>query len=169
MEFKPGYEALRRFRVSVPNAAYFITACTEARRTGLNEPSACIEIKAQILALENDATIQIHAVVIMPDHLHLFFSTIGRLSIGQIVGRLKAKTRRALARQGLIWQGNFYERRLRTSDPREEVLRYMFLNPYRVGLIPPAAVYQHFWLGAIEAEWFRPILDDARPFLEWLK
>jgi putative transposase len=169
MELTPGYEALRRHRVSIPGATYFITICTGARATGLNEPSPSDEIKTQVLALETDQTLKVQAAVIMPDHLHLLFSVTGRLSVGQIVGRLKSKTRAALASQGLIWQGNYYEHRLRVSDPREEVLRYLFLNPYRAGIIPQTATYPHFWIGTAEAEWFHPMLDDTRPFLEWLK
>ncbi|MBL9202229.1 MAG: transposase [Opitutaceae bacterium] len=163
-----GYESLRRYRVTIPGASYFITLCTRDRHTGLNTPSVAGSIQEQIAALEADHALTIRATVIMPDHLHLFFLAGGNLSVGQIIGRLKTKTRGALAAVGIGWQGNFYEHRLRPDDAVEEVLRYLFLNPYRANLLPSSEIYPWFWLGPAEAEWFRPLLDDGRPFPEWL-
>jgi hypothetical protein len=107
--------------------------------------------------------------VIMPDHLHLFFALTERLSLGQIIGRLKAKTRSTLVGANLSWQGNYYEHRLRPNDAVEEVLRYLFLNPYRAGLVKPSEQYPHFWLSASDSEWFTPTLNNDRPFPEWLR
>jgi hypothetical protein len=57
---------------------------------------------------------------------------------------------------------------LRPDDRCEDVLRYVFLNPYRAKLVSSTATYPHFWLGDAEARWFRPSLNDDRPFPKWL-
>ena len=105
----------------------------------------------------------------MPDLLHLLMTSLGRLKIGQVVARIKVKTRSSTTAIGLRWQCNYYEHRLRPGEAIEEVVRYIFLNPYRAGLIPQNANYPHFWLGENETEWFQPTLNDDRPFSEWLK
>jgi REP element-mobilizing transposase RayT len=134
----------------------------------LNRPEIAGAIHAQLQALGGDASIELRAWVVMPEHLHLFFTLTGRLTVGQIVGRLKAKTRASLLVQALRWQGNFYEHRLRPDDRVEDVLRYLFLNPYRAKLVSLTDTYPHCGISATDAEWFRPTLDDNHPFPEWL-
>ena len=163
-----GYEALRRHRITVVDASYFVTMCTRDRQAGLNNGEPAEAIARELFSMEADRAVAPRAWVIMPDHLHLFLLATGKLTIGQAVGRLKAKTRRALAERGLAWQGNYYEHRLRPDDATEDVLRYIYLNPFRAGLVSSAETYPHFWLRAVESEWFRPTLDDNRPFPEWL-
>jgi REP element-mobilizing transposase RayT len=163
-----GYEALRRFRTSIEGANYFLTLCTRERRAGLAATTPAAAIRNELELIANDGTIVSRAWVIMPDHLHLFFALTGRLAIGQVAGRIKAKTRLALAASGLQWQGNYYEHRLRPGDAAEDVLRYLFLNPYRAALLPPTKAYPLFWMSEKDAEWFHPTLEDGRPFPEWL-
>ena len=105
----------------------------------------------------------------MPDHIHLLVTVGERLSLGQCVGRLKAKTRYLLSAASLRWQGNYFEHRLKADEPIETVLRYMFLNPYRANLLKLAEAYPWFWLGSAETEWFRPQTNNDRPFPEWLR
>lgn len=163
-----GYESLRRNRVTIPGASYFLTLCTQRRATGLNHPATATAIQEQILALERAATFVLQAAVIMPDHLHMLGIVTGPLTVGQVVGRLKAKTRPALQPAGLRWQGNFFEHRISPVDSLEDVLRYLFLNPYRARLLLPIETYPWFWLGPAQAAWFRPTLNDDRPFPSWL-
>src|SRR5688572_21040910 len=165
----PGYGALRQLRASIPGATYFITLATHDRKDGLNEGHLAYAIKEQIVAMERDGTLMQHAAVIMPDHLHLLMTNLGRLKIGQVVARIKVKTRSLTTASGIRWQGNYYEHRLRPGEAIDEVVRYIFLNPYRAGLIPQNANYPHFWLGENETGWFQPTLNDHRPFSEWLK
>ena len=169
MPSKRGYEALRLKRVSIPGATYFVTICTHDRAAGLNEPTVSSRIRGELLALQTDKVLTLHAAVIMPDHLHLLFTSSGELAVGQTIARLKFKTKFALTNCDVRWQGNYYEHRMRPSESMEEVLRYILLNPYRAGLLSADATYPHFWVGDEEARWFRSTLDDDRPFPEWLK
>lgn len=162
----PGFEALRRGRLSIPTARYFLTLGTDRRQTGLSSPRIAAALRSEIDALDADASWYLHGAVIMPDHLH-FLATLGsRLTLGQAIGRLKAKTRALLATTKLRWQGNYFDHRLRPDDSIESVLRYMFLNPYRGQLLPPTERYPWFWLGAEESEWFHATPADQLPQIE---
>ncbi len=165
----PGYEALRRGRYSQPASRYFLTLTTEERRNGLNSAPLATVIKREIIALESDGSWRVHAAVIMPDHLHLLITLGPRLSLGQSVGRLKTKTRGFLAEAGLGWQGNYYDRHLRPDDQPEEVIRYIFLNPYRANLLTTTKTYDWTWIGSEEQRWLMPQTGDRRPFPEWLQ
>jgi REP element-mobilizing transposase RayT len=122
----PGYESLRLDRVNVAEAHYFMTLCTRDRIHGLHEGGPANAIAQQLHAMRADDAMTGRAWVIMPDHVHVFFR-LARATLGQIAGRLKAKTREALATHGLAWQGNYYEHRLREGDATEDVLRYMLI------------------------------------------
>jgi REP element-mobilizing transposase RayT len=164
-----GEGALRRYRISLPETSYFLTLCTENRAEGLTCGNVAPTICAEIASLETDCHWTQRAGVLMPDHLHLFIRLTGKLSIARCVARLKAKTRLALHAQSLSWQTNFYEHRLRPADAVEDVLRYIFLNPYRGGVAKTNGPYRWFWLGTEEEAWFKPVTDRGRPFPEWLR
>ena len=168
MKSSRGYEALRRRRVSQHGTAYFLTLCTRSRAHGLNATEPASAIKSELAALEGDQSLLLQGAVIMSDHVHVLGAIANRLTLGQIVGRLKAKTNPALRLRGISWQGNYYEHRMRPNDPIEDVIRYLYLNPYRAGLIELHDTYPWFWLGERESQWFRPTVDLGGPLPEWL-
>ena len=108
---------------------YFVTLCTRERQSGLHAERVGHRLREEIQALEQDQSIHLHAAVIMPDHVHLLFRLSGPLALGQVVARFKSKTSTALKSGSLGWQTNYYDRRLRTTDPFEYVILYLFLKP----------------------------------------
>lgn len=169
MRPKEGDEILRRFRVSQPYTDYFRTLCTDDRRTGLTSPVVAPALRAEIEHIESDGYWTIRGAVIMPDHLHLLATLHDKLPLSRVIARFKSKSRPTLAAAGLKWQGNYYEHRLREAESIAGVLLYIFLNPYRAGLLPASNTYPWFWLGLREANWFNPRLDDGKPFADWLR
>ncbi|WP_175414690.1 REP-associated tyrosine transposase [Nibricoccus aquaticus] len=163
-----GFESLRSHRWSSRYSSYFLTLCTADRAVGLTSNPVAAAIRQQVDACAHDGHWRPRATVIMPDHTHLLIELTGALPLGRVVARLKTKTRSALIAAGLRWQGNYYEHRLRDGDEVGTVLQYIFLNPYRAGLVPTTEIYPHFWLHEDDARRFRPTLDDDRPFPEWL-
>ena len=164
-----GDGALRRYRVSLPNTSYFLTICTNARKEGLTRDAVATVISAEISAIAAAGHWTQRAGVLMPDHLHLLVRLTGGLPIARCVARLKAKTRPALQTEGLAWQPNFYEHRLRPDDTVETVVRYIFLNPYRGGVASGDTPNRWFWLGTDEEIWFKPETNDSRPDPDWLR
>lgn len=68
----------------------------------------------------------------MPDHVHLLLTLGPRLTVSQVVAKIKA----AITRQHstMRWQLNFFEHRLRDVSSAEDFAFYIFMNPYMAGL-----------------------------------
>ena len=164
-----GNGALRRYRVSLPATTHFLTLNTVNRTAGLTCEDVAPAICAEITAIATDGYWPCRAAVVMPDHLHVFVRLTGGLPIARCVARLKSNTRSSLLARDISWQPNFYEHRLRPADSVEDVVRYIFLNPYRADLIPIAVGYRWFALGAEEESWFKPGTDHGSPFPAWLR
>jgi len=126
-------------------------------------------IRTEIDALERSGHWTIRGAVIMPDHLHLLANLGPSLTLSRCIARLKSKTKEALATSGTRWQDNYYEHRLRRHESASNVLQYIFLNPFRAGLLQSKEKYPWFWLGNEERAWFEPRLDDGQPWAEWLR
>lgn len=130
-----GADCLRKGRVSSAEARYFTTLCTAGRKTGLERPDVAEGLINALRALQRAGDVDLQCATVMPDHLHLLFILGQRLSLSQTHGKLKATTKETLARSGLAWQENFHDHRLRQNHFFEGFARYIFLNPYRKGLI----------------------------------
>lgn len=110
----------------------------------------------------------LRCATIMPDHVHLFFTLGERLTLSQSIARLKARTRLLLP-SSIRWQDNFYDHQLRPSDSAESVIRYIFQNPYRAGLLASPAIWPFFHCQADDWSWFAPLTDTGQPVPEWLQ
>jgi putative transposase len=129
-----GPNALRRGRVSVPHAAYFVTICVEPRLPVLI-PDIAPSLLGETHRMAASAVWTLRCLTVMPDHLHLLFALGERLTLSQSIARLKTRTKSLLGDCGTDWQDNFYAHRLRPDDSVEATLRYIWLNPYQAGLI----------------------------------
>lgn len=68
---------------------------------------------------------------------------------------------------GLRWQANYYDHVLRSSEALEPVARYMWLNPYRAGLVRDTDVWPGWWCrGEVEA-WLGDGVMDVPPPSWW--
>lgn len=84
-ELHKGHAALRRGRVSIPEAEYFITVCTDKRRAGLAVPEIGTAILGELRALDDDSTWRLRCAVVMPDHIHLLIVLGWRLALGKTI------------------------------------------------------------------------------------
>ena len=85
----------------------------------------------------------------------------GAPTMGLTAGRLNAQT----AAQGAVagrWQRNFFEHRLRPGELANNYARYIFMNPYRAGLIGSRAVWPHWRFESTTDFNFLQMLDDGR-------
>ena len=164
-----GEGALRRHRITITGASYFLTLCAAARRAQPVDDEIAHIIHAELNAIERDQHWVQRAGVLMPDHLHLFVRVTGELALSRCVARLKARTRSALTAKGWGWQPNYYEHRLRPDEPVSAVMRYLYLNPYRAGLLRSGESYRWFWLGREETGWFECDASRIESEPEWLR
>ena len=102
----------------------------------------------------------------MPDHLHVLFELGERLSLDRVVAKLKALSKH----DRIDWQPNYFEHRLRPNDLEGSYARYIFLNPYRSGLISCREVWPLWIVGSKGGNWdFLAMLEDGKfPPAEWL-
>ena len=159
---------MRRGRFSEAGAEYFLTLCTAERMTGLVAPGIAQAVLDEAKDMMTDGSWILNCAVVMPDHVHLLATLGGRLPLGKAVQRLKAKSAAALRLAGISWERGFFDRRMRPDDERLPVFLYIYLNPYRAGLLGPDAKWPHYYCREEEWEWFGGLLHEERPVPEWL-
>ena len=145
---KPGNQALRRGRVSLPNHVYLITTATLDRQRFF-EDFAAAWVAARCFSdsdILGDACLL--AWVLMPDHVHWLLQLGGVDGLDLVVNRLKSasarKANKVLDRAGALWQTAYHDRALRAEEDLREVARYLVANPMRAGLVKQLGDYP-FW------------------------
>ena len=137
---------LRRLdRVFAGDAIYFVTTCTKNRRPLLTE-----ERIHMILIDEWTSACELHGwqvgrYVVMPDHVHFFARASDEdntKSLSDFIGAWKRWTSRRinidLASRGAVWQPEFFDHVLRSSESYSEKWDYVRANPVRAGLVDSA-------------------------------
>lgn len=170
MAFDPlhGHAALRRGRRSESGAEYFLTFCTLNKKQGLAVPSLAKPIKSAASKLETESLWTLRTGVIMPDHIHFLISLGSTASLTDAVRLFKGRLSPVLRQAGLRWQPAYFDHRLRAGEDVLPVFLYIFLNPYRAGLIPQAAKWSGYYCCANDWSWFEPLTNAETPFPEWL-
>ncbi|NBB78817.1 MAG: AMP-binding protein [Verrucomicrobia bacterium] len=152
---------LRKGRISIPGARYFITICTKDRKTALTRAEVA-ESVLDVWRLQHlDGDYTFHCGTSMPDHVHFLVTLGARLSVGQCIVKFKAKTKNSLLVSGLSWQRDFYDHRLRANDAMEGFAKYTFLNPYRKSLLPCQEVWPHWNISREYRPEFLQYLDGS--------
>ena len=115
-----------------------------------------------------DGSWTLKSAVVMPDHVHLLVTLGERPPLAKTVQRLKAKTSATLQVANIAWARGFFDRRLRPSEARLPVFLYIYLNPYRAGLLVESGKWPHYYCREQEWVWFRALLDFGCPDPEWM-
>jgi hypothetical protein len=103
----------------------------------------------------------------MPDHVHVLFELGEKLSVGRCVARWKSEARRLAGYAG-EWRRDFWEHRLRDGEEIEDYGFYIFLNPYRAGLIDHHLTWPWWWPPDPRAFRFIGVLkENGAPQPEW--
>lgn len=107
----------------------------------------------------NTWTIDLRAVVIMPDHVHMIFTplidrersevfSLARITKG-IKGTSAHLINRHLGRPGRVWQEESFDRVLRVSEKLDEKIAYILSNPVRKGLVNLPEQYRWLWVAPV--------------------
>ena len=168
-EIHRGYSALRRGRCTMRGADYFITGCLKRPLVGLTEVSLATLIHARLHKLETSGHWHVRTSVLMPDHFHLLVTLDVQRSLSEVVRLFKGSLTPALRRDNLRWQENFYDHRLRSTEELLPTFLYIFLNPYRAGLIEPVQRWPWYECDMADWEWFGGLTTESRPDPEWLR
>ncbi len=162
----PGYSALRKGRLDVKEALYFLTITIQRpllrNSVGLTQSDLLASLINRAQSINEW---ELLSMVVMPDHLH----ALTRLKADKIaipVRKLKGGFLPVLRNQGIKWQPGFYDHRLRPEDNVGGVLRYMWLNPYRAGLSREGDPWSGWYCSEAAAQWMGSGDIDSPP-PEW--
>jgi REP element-mobilizing transposase RayT len=143
--------------IRVEDHIFYITQCALPRGQNILLPCAG-SLVSSICHYHDNGSWFCHAYVIMPDHVHLLIQTDGRIPLGTTLRNWKRFTAR---QQGIKWQRDFFDHRLRSEESAAEKARYMELNPVRAGLASEDGQWKWFgYCGAVGSA--RPQLPGPR-------
>ncbi len=149
----PHHEHLRRLdEVRVPHATYFVTTCTAGRTCCLASDgfhAIALEVWANCERLSGWA---VGRYVVMPDHVHFFAGDVrAERTLSKFVGKWKEWTSKyATQRLGHalpLWQPEFFDHVVRSSESHEQKWQYVRENPVRAGLVRAAEEWR--WQGEL--------------------
>lgn len=122
-------------------------------------PPAAREIVLRHCLHDHGTKARIHAVVVMPDHVHLIFTPLRSPSgepftFGEILGGIKGSSahsvNRLLSRRGRVWLDESFDHILRSGESLTEKAEYIRDNPVRKGLVAQREDYPWLWLELLD-------------------
>jgi REP element-mobilizing transposase RayT len=131
------------------NGVYFVTFKT-ARDLFLSRAARTIALRHVLL--ENGKRIDLHAAIIMPNHVHLLFTALEDeraepYPLSAIMNGIKGTSayniNRLLGRRGQLWQDKSFDRIMRSQE-FEWKFNYICANPVDAGLCKKPKEYR--WL-----------------------
>ena len=99
--------------------------------------------------------IDLHAAVIMPDHVHMLFTLLRdergwpypmQKILKMIKGTSARDINRLLGSSGPVWQDESFDHVLRSQESLEEKIEYIRTSPVRAGLVQKPEEYSWLWL-----------------------
>jgi REP element-mobilizing transposase RayT len=153
---QPKYEYRRRLpHYQKDFHPLFVTFTTDHR---WQLPPPARDIVLDCCVLQNGTKLDLHAAVVMPDHVHLIYSPLSRedgwsYSLPEIMKAIKGRSARyinvLLKRTGSVWQEEFFDHVLRSNDSLVDRVDYVLQNPVRAGLVLTEEEYRWIWKGRI--------------------
>jgi REP element-mobilizing transposase RayT len=135
------HQHLRRLeRVWIDWPIYFITTCTQGRRSILGSKEVSEILTDEWRNGHGRHGWAIGRYVIMPDHVHLFCrGELGAKPLPVFMQRWKEWSSKRMTRElglsGTIWQEEFFDHILRSSESYSQKWDYVRENPVRAGLV----------------------------------
>ena len=117
---------------------FFVTCRVHRSRGNLNEPEfGCL---ARAIAERRRAQgFLLTAWVLLPDHWHAILFPRYPLTVSRVMESIKVSATRLIncerGERGVLFQGRFFDRALRTVKEYQDKVEYIHLNPVRGGLV----------------------------------
>jgi putative transposase len=137
---------------------FFVTFSTSRRRI---LPKIARDIVIPTCLKGNGHRFELHALVVMPDHVHLALTPgrdeNGTFSIPEIMQEIKSVSAHRIIKEarhlGRVWQEESFDRALRREEDLPAKIQYMLDNPVRAGLVNTQAKYRWIWIEGMESCW----------------
>jgi REP element-mobilizing transposase RayT len=142
--------------IQEPGATYFVTFRTKG---DLFLPPSSRSIALRHSVYEDGKRVELHALVIMPSHVHLLFTPLENdhaepFSLAQIMKGIKGTSayniNRLLGRRGQLWQDESFDRIMRYRE-FEFKFNYICANPVDAGLCTKPEEYRWLWTQPAQA------------------
>jgi len=128
-----------RLRRLVLTDRFFLVTCRLLPRRRILSESEFICLARAIHRRRAKLGFRLTAWVFLPDHWHAIVFPRHPLTISEMMESIKVSSTRLINRErgelGLLWQGRFFDRALRTVKEYREKVEYIHLNPVRAGLV----------------------------------
>jgi len=151
-----GHQALRKFRVSVPNQIYLITVCCKEREQVFLDCNAARALSYRLDTVLKNMRSIILAWVVMPDHMHLALQLAGNETLGRTMNRINScstiAVNRALNRHSRLWQGAYHDHAIRDEAQLLASIKYLIGNPIRAGLAEKLGDYPYWNIAIAEPD-----------------
>ena len=150
----PLHKHLKRLdRVWLEPPIYFLTTCTHERRRILTQPKAADVLIEEWCQAAVRLRWAVGRYVIMPDHVHFFSSPVDSTrSLSDFMQRWKQWTSKRIIHEvglaGPVWQAEFFDHLLRSSESHQQKWSYVRENPVRARLVAVADDWS--WQGEVE-------------------
>jgi putative transposase len=140
--FGPGVFILLDVKLAPQDVrTYFVTTVTANRRRLFQVESAAQLMLEVLQSYRRQHRFELHAFVIMPDHLHLLITPASDVSLDKALQSIKGgfSFRRKSKRDG--WERGFNEVQIRTIEKFEARGKYIEENPVRGRLVMASGEY----------------------------
>ena len=136
--------------------ALFVTFCKNTR-----EPFSCAARDAvlQHCLFDHGRRYELHAVVVMPEHVHLLLTPLADekgwpyglpLILKQLKGTSARTVNKLSGSWGPVWQEESFDHVLRSRESFEEKMEYIRQNPVRRRLVINPDDYPWLWVAGTE-------------------
>jgi REP element-mobilizing transposase RayT len=157
MDCHPPLNRLYEYRRKLPHfqkadCPHFLTFCKLLQD---EFPAEARSLILQHCLHDHGVRYQLHAAVIMPDHVHLLLTPL-RDQEGWPIGlpaamkALKGSSARSInrlaGRVGPVWQEESFDHALRSDESFSQKLEYIRQNPVRSGLVRKPEEYPWLWV-----------------------
>lgn len=120
-------------RSALPGTYFVTSSIQDKRRIFQTDRNAQLFLDILVLYRTN---YQLHAYVVMPDHVHLIITPNANITLERCVQFIKGGFSHHLKSKMPVWQKGFTDHRIRDARDYAEHLRYINDNPVLARLCP---------------------------------
>ena len=147
MRLQPLRSAVKPVRRISPPGTYFVTFETwQRRRLFVVEPYARLFLQT-LYRYRREGRFQVHAFVVMPEHVHSLFTPARNVTLEHAVQLIKGGYSHEFGIQfgkhKEVWQRGFADHRIRDARDFEAHVEYIHQNPVKRGLVERACEYRY--------------------------
>ncbi len=135
----PGHCAPRLGRASQPRQIYLLTVVTHRRRRHFGHAVVAHAVARELGGRQLWRDHELHAWVLMPDHVHMLCALADNESLVTLMRRVKIVTatlaNTVLGHRGNFWARGYHDHALRANEDLRHSVRDLIANPVRAGLV----------------------------------